>query len=82
MKIDLWYDPVQPETTVFLNGEPIDRHDIYGFLYPVRRYLLQSWLKASGSWPGLLEQLRGMARQEPLSVCFHGRRQELRLAHH
>lgn len=76
MKIDLWYDPVQPETTVFLNGEPIDRHDIYGFLYPVRRYLLQSWLKASGSWPGLLEQLRGMARQEPLSVCFHGRRQD------
>lgn len=73
MKVDLHYDPVRPSTTVFIDGNAVDRHNVYGFLYPVRRCVLQTWLPASGSWSGLRCQLDELARGEPVELTFHGR---------
>ena len=33
MKIELWYDVVLHETDVLVNGLPVEKNDIYGFLY-------------------------------------------------
>ena len=73
MKVELHYDPVRPSTTVFVDGREVDRHNIYGFLYPVRRCILQTWLPASGSWSGLRRQLEELARGEPVELEFYGR---------
>lgn len=73
MKVDLHYDPVRPATTVFIDGHAVDRHNVYGFLYPVRRCVLQTWLSASGSWSGLGRQLDELARGEQVKLTFHGR---------
>lgn len=73
MKVDLHYDPVRPATTVFIDGHAVDRHNVYGFLYPVRRCVLQTWLPASGSWSGLGRQLGELARGEQFELTFHGR---------
>ena len=73
MKVELHYDPVRPSTTVFVDGRAVDRHNIYGFLYPVRRCILQTWLPASGSWNGLRRQLEELARGEPVELAFYGR---------
>lgn len=73
MKVELHYDPVRPSTTVVIDGCAVDRHNIYGFLYPVRRCILQTWLPASGSWSGLRHQLEELARGEPVELAFYGR---------
>lgn len=76
MELELWYDPVQPETYVNLNGYLADRGDIYGFLYPVRRCLLQAWVIPTGSWNGLATQLLELARGEEIKLRFHGRNED------
>ena len=73
MKVDVYYDPIRPATSVFINGVKVDRHNVYGFLYPVRRCVLQTWLPASGSWSGLERQLAELARGEQMELIFHGR---------
>lgn len=73
MKADLYYNPAGPWTQVMIDGSPVNPNDVYGFLYPVRRYLLQAWLLPSGSWPGLRTQLEELARGEALETVFHGR---------
>lgn len=73
MKIELWYDPVWLETGVRLNGYWQQEDDIYSFLYPVRRYPLQTWLTAAGSWTGLRQQLSDVSRGEAVELEFHGR---------
>ena len=73
MKIELWYDPVYWETGIRINGNWQDASDIYAFLYPVRRYPLQTWLGAAGSWPGIVQQLKDISRGEEIELEFHGR---------
>lgn len=73
MKVDLYYDPVRPTTTVCIDGRSVDRHDVYGFLYPVRHCILQTYLPASSSWSGLRCQLSELARGERVTLAFHGR---------
>ena len=36
MKIEFWYDPVNPETMLKLEDRWLDKDDIYGFLYSVQ----------------------------------------------
>ena len=76
MKIELHYDPVRPETRVRIDGQPVERTDIYGFLYPVRNYLLQTWLRTSGSWRGLAWQLQELSRGEAVELDFFGRAED------
>lgn len=73
MKIELWYDPVYMETGIRINGNWQDASDIYAFLYPVRRYPLQTWLGAAGSWSGIVQQLKDISRGEEIELEFHGR---------
>ena len=74
MKIELTYDPVGPELMVKVDDQIIDGGDIFGFLYPVRNCILQTWLEPSGSWPGLVSQLRELSRGEEIQLSFRGRR--------
>lgn len=73
LAVELWYDPVKPETYVKIGGRFVDSGDIYGFLYPVRQCVMQAWLYESGSWPGLRRQLTELARGEGMELTFHGR---------
>ena len=73
MNIEMWYDPVLPETTVRINGSWIDSRDPYGFLYPVRYFPMQGWLHRTGSWPGLDHQISDIARGEETNLVFYGR---------
>ncbi len=73
MKIELWYDPVYMETGIRINGNWQDDSDIYSFLYPVRRYPLQTWLGVAGSWQGIVQQLKDISRGEEIELEFHGR---------
>lgn len=73
MKIELWYDAVARETDILLNGVPVEKNDIYGFLYPVRNYPLQSWIRPNGSWKGVEYQIVDLARDEMVELVFHGR---------
>lgn len=73
MQIELWYDTVACETDIALNGMPVEKNDIFGFLYPVRNYPLQTWLYPDGSWKGLEYQLVELAREEDIELIFHGR---------
>lgn len=73
MHIEIWYDPVMPATYIKLNGEMVKEEDIYGFLYPVRKYLLQAWLPPTGSWPGLAKQITEISRGEETDILFYGR---------
>ena len=63
MKIEFWYDPVNPETMLKLEDRWLDKDDIYGFLYSVQSLPLQNWLYASGSWPGLKAHLSDLTRR-------------------
>ncbi|MCI6996190.1 MAG: hypothetical protein MR936_05180 [Eubacterium sp.] len=74
MKIELWYDAVAQETDILINEVPIEKNDIYGFLYPVRTYPIQSWLYPNGSWKGIEYQLIDLARDEIIELLFHGRK--------
>lgn len=76
MKVELWYDPVYSETKIRLNGYWQKNTDIYGFLYPVIRYPLQTWLERSGSWQGLYRQLEELSRGEETELIFHGREED------
>ena len=76
MKIELIYDPVEPATTVWINDQAADITDMYGFLYPVRNCLLQTWLYPSGSWQGLAHQLKELARGDALDLIFYGRQED------
>jgi len=74
MKIELWYDAVAQETDILINGIPVAKNDVYGFLYPVRNYPLQSWLYPMGSWKGIEYQIKDLARDENVELVFHGRK--------
>lgn len=74
MKIELWYDAVAQETDILINGAPVEKNDIYGFLYPVRNYPIQSWIYPNGSWKGLEHHLVDLARDEAIELTFRGRR--------
>lgn len=76
MKIELTYDPVKPETSVCIDGQVTDKMDIYGFLYPVRDCLIQTWLNPAGSWSGLAWQLRELSRGDDIELCFCGRAED------
>ncbi len=78
MKIELRYDPVGPETMVRINDQAVSAGDIYGFLYPVRECLLQTWLEPTGSWPGLLHNVRELVRGEEAEILFCGREADYR----
>ena len=70
MKMELWYDPVNPETMLKVEERWLERDDIYGFLYPVQYLPLQNWLYPSGSWPGLAAHLGDLTRGEEISLIF------------
>ena len=74
MKIELWYDAVAQETDILINDIPVAKNDIYGFLYPVRNYPIQSWLYPNGSWRGVAYQIMDLARDETVDLVFHGRK--------
>jgi len=74
MKIQMCYDPVKPETSVSIDGKEVEKTDIHGFLYPVRRYILQTWLYPNGSWPGISAQMSSLARGEKIELEFCGRK--------
>lgn len=74
MKIQLCYDPVKPETYVSIDNQKTDKTDIHGFLYPVRRYIIQTWLYSSGSWSGISAHLNDLARGEKIELEFCGRK--------
>lgn len=74
LKVELFYDPVVPETTVRIDEQMSDNSDIYGFLYPVRNCLLQTWLTPQGSWKGLGAALEELARGESTELIFYGRK--------
>lgn len=74
MKIELWYDAVAQETDILLNDIPVEKNDVYGFLYPVRNYPIQSWLYPNGSWKGIEYQITDLARDENVELVFHGRK--------
>ena len=74
MKIELWYDAVAQETDILINDVPVEKNDIYGFLYPVRNYPIQSWLYPNGSWKGIEYQIVDLARDENVNLVFHGRK--------
>lgn len=76
MKIELWYDAVAQEIDILLNGIPVEKNDIYGFLYPVRNYPFQSWILPNGSWKGLEYQITDLARDETVEIVFHGRKSD------
>jgi len=74
MKIELWYDAVAQETDILINEVPVEKNDVYGFLYPVRNYPIQSWIYPNGSWKGLEYQVVDLARDEDVELTFHGRK--------
>lgn len=74
MKIELWYDAVAQETDILINDVPVEKNDVYGFLYPVRNYPIQSWLYPNGSWKGIEYQIVDLARDENVNLVFHGRK--------
>ena len=74
MIILLWYDFVYKETRVSIDGNWQDESDMYAFLYPVRKYPLQTWLAPVGSWTGIVRQLEDIARGEKIKLEFHGRK--------
>lgn len=74
MKIELWYDAVAQETDILINDVPVRKNDIYGFLYSVRNYPIQSWLYPHGSWKGIEYQLTDLARDEKIELIFNGRK--------
>lgn len=73
MNIELWYDAVACETDVEINNMAVKKNDIFGFLYPVKNYPLQTWLYPNGSLKGLEYQLVNLARGEDIKLIFHGR---------
>lgn len=73
MTIELWYDPVYTEIKTKINGKWQNHKDIFVFLYPVRHYPLQTWLREAGSWIGLGRQIYDLARGEDVTLTFHGR---------
>ena len=74
MKIELWYDAVAQETDILINEIPVEKNDVYGFLYPVRNYPIQSWLYPNGSWKGIEYQITDLARGEYVELIFHSRK--------
>lgn len=74
MKVEIWHDSVAQEIDVLINDTAIDKNDIFGFLYPVRNYPLQTWLYPDGSWKGLEYQLMDLARENDVELIFHGRK--------
>lgn len=73
MKIELWYDAVVQEIDIIINDNPVNKNDIYGFLYSVRNYPIQSWLYSNGSWKGIEYQIMELARDEKVYLTFYGR---------
>lgn len=72
MRIDLWYDPVRLCTDVFLDGVPVPKEDPYGFLYAVRQYPLEGWVKKSSRFQGLESAVEDYSRGEKVKIVFHG----------
>lgn len=73
MKVELFYDPVIPHTSVRIDGRMADDNDIFGFLYPVRSCMIQTWLTPRSSWKGLTRLLEELARGEETELVFYGR---------
>lgn len=76
MKLELFYDPIRPETTVRIDGLATDTSDIYGFLYPVRNCIMQTYLYPNGSWTGLKRQIKELSRGDRVEFVFHGRKED------
>ncbi|MCD8111045.1 MAG: hypothetical protein LUE14_13335 [Clostridiales bacterium] len=74
MKLEFWYDPIMPETMLKLEGNWMERNDIYGFLYMVQSLPLQNWLYPAGSWPGLQAHLESLSRGDRTELTFFGRK--------
>lgn len=72
-KIVFLYDYIKPELYILIDGVPVQENDIYGFLYPVKNYILQTWLQPNGSWTGLAEQIKVLARGGDVQIDFIGR---------
>ena len=74
MKIELFYDSVVPQTIVVIDGKVLNDKDIYGFLYPVKNYLLQTWLQPQGSWKGICFAIDELLRGDYANLVFYGRK--------
>lgn len=72
MRIDLWYDPIRLCTDVFLDRVPVPKEDPYGFLYAVRQYPLEGWVKKSSRFQGLENAVEDYSRGEKVKIVFHG----------
>lgn len=72
MRIDLWYDPVRLCTDVSLDGVPVPKEDPYGFLYAVRQFPLEGWVKKSSRFQGLENVVEDYSRGEAVKIVFHG----------
>jgi hypothetical protein len=71
MNIEIDYNPAIPYTSLKKNANTDD--DMFGALYQVRRYPLQSWLKKNGAWNGLPKVLRDVTRGRQFTLTFTGR---------
>lgn len=74
MELEFWYDPTMPETMLKLEGNWMERNDIYGFLYMVQSLPLQNWLYPAGSWPGIQAHLESLSRGGGTRLTFFGRK--------
>lgn len=74
MEIELRYDAAAQETDIKIDGIPVNKNDVYGFLRPVRNFPIQSWLSPIGSWNGLEQQITDLARGEKTEIKFYGRK--------
>lgn len=71
MDIEIDYNPYIPRTSLKINGNPSDT--IYGALFPVRRYVMQTWINQNGAWKGLEKVLGDIARGRRFTLVFRGR---------
>lgn len=71
MDVEIDYNPYIPRTSLKINGNPSD--NIYGALFPVRRYVMQTWLSKNGAWRGLGKALGDIARERRFTLIFRGR---------
>ncbi len=74
MEIEIFYDSVIPQTIVIIDGKILNDKDIYGFLYPVKNHLLQTWLQPQGSWKGISFALDELLRGDHADLVFCGRK--------
>ena len=76
MKIEIFYDSVVPQTIVIIDEKYLNDKDIYGFLYPVKNHLLQTWLQPQGSWKGISFALDELLRGDHADLVFYGKKSD------